>query len=512
MEFQSLTFLFGFLPATLAGYYLLRRTRYANLFMLVASCYFYAAAAVWYLAPLFFTALIDFFIGQKIAMSDEERYRRRMIVISVVANLFVLSIFKYGTWASSNATNLAALYGIALAPLVVPLPPAISFYTFQSMSYTIDIYRREFKPYRNVVDYLSFVTFFPHLVAGPMMRARDLLPQLAKVRPIPAAETIAQGLFLIMFGLFVKVVLADNLGGVVESVEKLIPAPGTKSTMPAGLGLIYAYAFTFQIYCDFSAYSSIAIGVAKLFGVDLMRNFQTPYFSANPSEFWQRWHISLSTWLRDYLYIPLGGNRGSTVATMRNLLLTMFLGGLWHGAGILFIVWGVYHGLLLVLYRAFPIDQFLTRNLGTLGRVMSIFLFFHLVVIGWIFFRSQPEQIGHIFSSIAALPGATVEHVKTYQQYFERAQSVSDWLRTVWGTFVGFFTKHWYLTVFGWGTVLFATPVIITDYLGYRQNREFGELYGAFSTVTKILLIVLFFYSIVLLGRRNSIDFIYFAF
>jgi D-alanyl-lipoteichoic acid acyltransferase DltB (MBOAT superfamily) len=520
MEFQTLTFIFGFLPLTLLGYYLLRTTRYANLFILLASAYFYAAAAIWYMAPLLITALLDFFIGQRIAESDREAYRRRLIVISMVANLGFLAVFKYTTWLSGHVTALAAMYGIAIAPLVVPLPPGISFYTFQSMSYTIDIYRKEFRPYRNVVDYLSFVSFFPHLVAGPMMRARDLLPQLARLRPIPSMAQIESALFLILFGLFLKTALADHLGGIVERTERLIPEAG-KGAMPPGLGLVYAYAFTFQIYCDFAAYSTIARGVARLFGVELMRNFQTPYFSANPSEFWQRWHISLSTWLRDYLYVPLGGNRGGLALTLRNLLITMFLGGLWHGAGVLFIVWGLYQGLLLVVYRVLPIDQLLTRYFGFAGRIAAVFIFFHLIVIGWIFFRAEPEHVGPIFSSILALPSAWMHHVGTYKQYFDALptfDAVGVWralyhyAATWWGTLKGFLLTNWYLTVFGWGTILFAIPAIVTDAIGYRYDTEFGDVYERFPLWLKVAAFLSFFYAIVLLARRQAIEFLYFAF
>ena len=198
----------------------------------------------------------------------------------MVANLGLLSVFKYTGWLSSDLSAALAPLGISLPAIALSLPPAISFYTFQSMSYTIDIYRREFKPYRNVVDYLSFVSFFPHLVAGPIMRARDLLPQLANIRPLPSAETVSGALFMILFGLFQKTVLADNFGGIVESIQGMV---ATKAPPQPGCELIFTYAFAFQIYCDFAAYSTIARGVARLFGVDLMRNFLTPYFSTNPS-------------------------------------------------------------------------------------------------------------------------------------------------------------------------------------------------------------------------------------
>jgi alginate O-acetyltransferase complex protein AlgI len=510
MQFNSYAFVFAFLPIVLCGYLILRKTRYANLFMLLASIYFYAVGAWWYLVPFFITALIDFFIGQKIEGSNDETHRKRLLIISVVANLGLLSVFKYTGWLSGSLSAALAGFGIALSPIAITLPPAISFYTFQSMSYTIDIQRREFKPYRNAIDYLSFVAFFPHLVAGPIMRARDLLPQLARIRPLPSAAMVSLALFMILFGLFQKTVLADNFGGIVEAIQAMM----ANKAMPVGMGLIFTYAFTFQIYCDFAAYTTIARGVARLFGVELIRNFLTPYYSSNPSEFWSRWHISLSTWLRDYLYIPLGGNQHGRLMTLRNLMVTMFLGGLWHGAGVFFIIWGVYHGLLLVIYRTIPIDTFLMRYLGRrLGKFASIFLFFHLVCIGWIFFRATPEQFGPIVQSILALPGAVADAVSAYGVYWQEV-----WTRPwripslVRGTIWGFIVKNWTFSAYTWGLLLFILPVIVTDYLGWRRGCEFPDLYERMPWLVRAPLILVLIYGIAFFARREANEFIYFAF
>jgi D-alanyl-lipoteichoic acid acyltransferase DltB (MBOAT superfamily) len=506
MQFNSFWFIFVFLPLTLGGYLLLRRTRYANAFMLVASLYFYSVGALWYLAPLFVTALLDFYIGQKIEDSSDDVYRKRLLAISVVANLGLLSVFKYTGWLTGS---VLPAFGLAVSPIALALPPAISFYTFQSMSYTIDIFRREFKPYRNVIDYMSFVSFFPHLVAGPIMRARDLLPQLARMRPLPTMATVSTALFMILFGLFQKTVLADNFGGFVEAVQRMIPG----SQLPAGMGLIFAYAFAFQIYCDFAAYSTIARGVARLFGVDLMRNFLTPYLSTNPSEFWSRWHISLSTWLRDYLYIPLGGNRGNSFSTVRNLMLTMLLGGLWHGAGIFFIVWGLYHGALLVLYRLVPIDIYLIRWFGRFGKFISVVLFFHLVCLGWIFFRATPAQFLPIMESIAALPGAIINILETYQPYFVQVlNGQNSFFGVALGTVWGFVSKNWVFSVYAWGVLLFALPVMVTDILGWRRNCEFPDLFESMPWIARTVVILALIYGIVFFARREANEFIYFAF
>jgi hypothetical protein len=274
------------------------------------------------------------------------------------------------------------------------------------------------------------------------------------------------------------------------------------------------YGFAFQIYCDFAAYSTIARGSAKLFNVNLMRNFLTPYMASSPSDFWQRWHISLSTWLRDYLYIPLGGSKHGKWLTMRNLMITMFLGGLWHGAGFLFILWGLYHGLLLVIYRVLPLDQWLVRYCGRrLGKLLSIVLFFHLVCFGWIFFRATPGQFGPIWSSIVALPGAVIDHIAAYAVYFEPVSLFSlDFLRVCFGTVRGFITANWALTVYGWGIVLFALPAIVTDIIAWRRGVEFADLYERMPTTVKIGTILLLLYAIQFFGRRESNEFIYFAF
>jgi len=334
MAFHSFGYVAYFLPITLLGYLLLRRTPLCNAWLLGCSIYFYAVGNWWWVAPFFVSALFDYWMGLRMEATDAARMRRRLIILSCILNLGLLSVFKYTTWLSSEASVLAGMFGIALAPLVVPLPAGISFYTFQSMSYTIDIYRKELRASRNVIDYLCFVAFFPQLIAGPIMRARDLLPQLSRPRELATAANVEHGLFMILFGLFLKMVLADNFGGIVESISQMMR---TTSSLPPGVGLLFAYAFAGQIYCDFAAYSLIAWGTAKLFNIELMRNFATPYFATNPSDFWRRWHISLSTWLRDYLYITLGGNRYGVPRTLVNLTLTMVLGGLWHGASVMFI-------------------------------------------------------------------------------------------------------------------------------------------------------------------------------
>ena len=368
MTFATLSYLVVFLPLVLALYHVFRtRVGMANVVILGASYYFYGSSGLWLLIPLVFTSLIDFWTGAQLSKTESPRLRKLLLGFSLTANLGLLAFFKYTPWLidSINAGLVTAGFSAMLPVLAVTLPPGISFYTFQTMSYTIEVYRREMKPARSVVDYMAFVTFWPHLVAGPIMRANNLLLQLEQVRPKVSLDDARYALMLIGWGLFKKLVLADNFGSIVDGIDQHLKS----GFVWPGAGLLFAYAFAGQIYCDFSAYTDIARGSAKLIGVDLIRNFQTPYFAFSPGDFWRRWHISLSTWLRDYLYITLGGNRFGRLKEYRNLMITMTLGGLWHGAGILFVLWGIWHGLLLVFYRMVPIDQYLIKRFDETGKM-----------------------------------------------------------------------------------------------------------------------------------------------
>ena len=378
------------------------------------------------------------------------------------------------------------------------------------MSYTIDIYKKQFKPERNFISYLSFVTFFPQLVAGPIERAKDLVPQLATQRKLVTSEVASSALFLLLFGLFQKVVLADNFGNIVDLVFSSLNKDDN-SLLP-GMGLVFAYAFAFQIYCDFAAYSTIARGVARLFSVHLNRNFRIPYSASSPSKFWERWHISLSQWLRDYVYIPLGGNRHGSISTLRNLVITMLLAGMWHGAGILFIVWGLYHGLLLVFYRIVPIDKYLIRHFGRAGKILSVFIFFHLICIGWIFFRCTPDQLSPIFGSIAAIPNAIVQSFSSVWSYWVTLSGPLHFFGLLRGTLHQFIIQNWAFSFYLWGVLIFGIPLIVTDYFGWIHNVEFGDLFDKLSWAAKCCLILLIIYSIAFFGQRQANEFIYFAF
>lgn len=477
MTFTSWQYLLVFLPGIVILYHLFRTFWFVNVFVLAFSYYFYGSSALWYLLPLMVTSLIDFYVGMKLDHTDQQRWRKTLLLVSIIANLGLLAFFKYTPWLidSTNSAFVAAGISLSLPVLVVVLPPGISFYTFQTMSYTIEVYRKEMKASRNLVNYLSFVTFWPHLVAGPIMRAKSLLTQLETLRPAITADEFRYALILIGWGLFKKLVLADNFGYMVDTIDKSAHA----GTVWPGAGLLFGYAFAGQIYCDFSAYTDIARGSAKLVGIELGPNFRSPYLSASPTEFWRRWHISLSTWLRDYLYIPLGGNRRGARREYFNLLVTMVLGGIWHGAGLLFVLWGLLHGVLLIVHKVFPYDRYLERYLGPIGRAIAILITFHLVVLGWMLFRGDLGTIGPLLASIPAL--------------FEGSNLVV-------------------FTIVGRGVAALAVVVLVTDLIGYWKNVEFVEVLGKINPYVAATVMALCYFGVTILAKRESAQFIYFQF
>jgi D-alanyl-lipoteichoic acid acyltransferase DltB (MBOAT superfamily) len=358
-----------------------------NWLLLVASYYFYAAWDYRFLALLVASTLVDYTCGLALGAIQNQRLRRAVMCLSISFNLTLLGFFKYFNFFADNLHVIFGALGWQLdfVTLRVLLPVGISFYTFVTMSYVIDVYRREIAPTRNLLDFGIFVAYFPHLVAGPILRATKLLPQIATPRHITAPQ-IREGLWLIAWGFFQKVFVADNLAPLASHVF----APGAHDT---GINvLLGTYAFAFQIYGDFAGYSNIARGTSKLMGIELIENFRFPYLVLTPQEFWRHWHISLSSWLRDYLYIPLGGNRGPRWKTQRNLLVTMLLGGLWHGAAWTFVLWGLYQGLLLILYRPFESAFAALRHqkggYGATAGFAGRFVMFHLTCFGWMIFRA----------------------------------------------------------------------------------------------------------------------------
>lgn len=362
------------------------------------SSYFFYGWWDWrFLSLIFISTVVDYWAGLAMERAGENERRRRIALwVSVATNLGILGFFKYFNFFADSLAGLLQVVGVdtPVRHLNIILPVGISFYTFQTMSYTLDIYRRQLKPTRNFLDFAAFVSFFPQLVAGPIERAAKLLPQIEQPRTIRRGD-MESGAWLVVWGLFKKCVVADNLAVLVDGVFGAETATGAAA-------LLALYAFAFQIYCDFSGYSDIARGLARWMGIELMLNFNNPYFAVNPKEFWARWHISLSSWLRDYLYISLGGNRRGRGRRYANLALTMLLGGLWHGAAWTFVVWGAFHGLLLVVYHAWA-SRFAPKGGADSGRWVWLrrILLFHLVCLGWLFFRAESlGQAGALLQQI----------------------------------------------------------------------------------------------------------------
>jgi len=351
MLFNSLQFAVFFL--VVYTLYLRAGHRAQNRLLLIASNVFYATWDWRFLLLLWISTYMDFLFGRHMERQADAIKKRRFVAYSVIANLVFLGIFKYFNFFAENLQAMATMAGWTLDPVTVHiiLPVGISFYTFQSMSYIIDIYRGNMRPVQSLADYALFVSFFPHMVAGPIMPAKNLLPQVTQPRTVDW-QKFREGCWLFFWGLFTKVFVADNLGHIVDQVFQ---KTGSVSGAEVVLGV---YAFAFQIYGDFAGYSEMARGLAKMMGFELMVNFRFPYFVTNPSDFWKNWHISLSTWLRDYLYIPLGGSRGGELMLYRNLAITMFLGGLWHGAAWTYVLWGAYQGLILCLHRFWARSRF----------------------------------------------------------------------------------------------------------------------------------------------------------
>ncbi|GAA5128588.1 MBOAT family protein [Luteolibacter yonseiensis] len=398
MVFNSIAFLV-FLAIVLTFYYRLRH-RAQNVLLVVASYVFYGWWDWRFLGLLLFTTFFDYWCALRLEATSDPSRKKGFLAFSMALNLGVIGVFKYFDFFAEGLADILNTFGMRadLPTLHVILPLGISFYTFLSMSYTIDVYRRELKAVRNPLDFMLYVSFFPHLVAGPIVRAKDLLPQCVRPRVI-RREQVIDGIWLCLVGYLKKIVIADRLAPFVDA--------GFSSGQPPfsdAASWLVLYAFAFQIYGDFSGYSDIARGLAKLMGFELVHNFKAPYLVSNPAAFWRHWHISLSVWLRDYLYIPLGGNRHGAFRTTRNLMITMVLGGLWHGAGIAFLAWGFYHGILLVLHRGWdsvkrkvPTGTPAASGPGVFFlKAMGVALFFHLTCIGWLLFRSGtvPAEIG----------------------------------------------------------------------------------------------------------------------
>ena len=398
MNFTSLTFLI-FCILVFSLYWAVENRRLQNFLLVVSSYTFYGWWDWRFCFLMLISSSVDFALGLLMYQSEYLRQRKLILSMSIVANLGLLGFFKYANFFVDNLELIATQLGVQLSPftLKVILPVGISFYTFQTLSYTIDIYRNQLQPTRSLIDYLAFVSFFPQLVAGPIERASHLLPQFLSPRQFND-QMARDGLRQMLVGFFKKMVLADNLAVIVDGTY------GNVADQSGAALLMATVCFAFQIYYDFSGYSDIAIGTAKLFGIELMQNFAYPYFSQSVGEFWRRWHISLSTWFRDYVYIPLGGSRASTLGRMRNVLITFIISGFWHGAAWTFGIWGALNGAVLLLETSVgsrvqrvrsqtPGGEGLLPSLMILGRMLLTFL---IICLTWVFFRSA--TLGEAFT------------------------------------------------------------------------------------------------------------------
>jgi D-alanyl-lipoteichoic acid acyltransferase DltB (MBOAT superfamily) len=454
--------------------------------LLVASFLFYMAFIPSYALILVTLILIDYFAGLLIEKTSGQR-RKTYLLVSLVSNLLFLGVFKYFNFFNANIAALANFFDLKypIHALNIILPIGLSFHTFQAMAYTIEVYRKRVKAERNLFIYALYVMFFPQLVAGPIERPFNLLPQLKANHRFDYQNAVI-GLRLILYGLFKKMVIADNLAPYVSLVFKNVT---DYQGITLILGMIF---FAFQIYCDFSGYSDIAIGCAQMMGYKLVKNFDYPYFSRNIGEFWQRWHISLSSWFRDYVYIPLGGSRVSKIKWWRNIFMVFILSGLWHGANWVFAVWGVLHGVYYLLYSV------LGKMIGRLFGWLQILLTFSLVCVAWIFFRAQNLDdawfmLTHLTFGIGG-----------YFRYLLEKGVSADWNQVMAPfTITGAHREVWWLIAMVAGFVIF-------EFARFRGTK-IANLESGSKLVRWVVYLVLIF-VIVNFGAVKETPFIYFQF
>ena len=389
MLFNSLEFAIFFI--TIFILYWILPHKFRKYLLIAASILFYMSWSVPFVSLLFISAYVDYYCSAAILKTESSIKKKIYVLISLIVNLSLLGFFKYTTFLFENVNSFFDFLNIDYSCPVwnIILPLGISFYTFQTMSYTLDVYRGEKKTAKNLADFFLYISFFPQLIASPIVRASEFLEQINPVKKINA-EDIHNGLNLIFIGLIKKVLFADNISKIVED---FFSSPLQYNSISAWIGV---YAFAFQIYFDFSGYCDIAIGCARLLGFNLPKNFDIPYKAHNMRDFWRRWHITLSTWLRDYLYISLGGSRCSELKVYRNLLITMVLGGLWHGASWNFVIWGLYLGIILSITRYIELSKTfeIIRKIEFKGRkLILIIINFHLVCVSWVFFRAESLKI-----------------------------------------------------------------------------------------------------------------------
>ncbi len=477
MLFNSLQFLV-FFPIVTLLYFLLPH-KYRWVLLLGASCYFYMFFVPYYILILVFTIIIDYYAGILIEKQTSQKSKKNFLLLSLIANIGILAVFKYYNFFIENINSVFHLAEstMSLSTLSIVLPIGLSFHTFQAMSYTIEVYRGNQKAEKHFGIYALYVMFYPQLVAGPIERPQNVLPQLHKHHSFNYDRLIS-GLRLMMWGIFKKVVIADSFALIVN------PFYNNVSDASGWQLLLATYCFTIQIYCDFSGYSDIALGAARIMGIDLMQNFNTPYLSKSISEFWVRWHISLSTWFRDYLYIPLGGNRSGKTKWIRNILIVFLISGFWHGANYTFIIWGALHAFYLIFARVtekFRAD-FRIKVFGESASILKywdVFITFNLVAFAWIFFRANSVSDSLII--IQKISSAIVHGLSSFK-------SIIGYLEL----------KH--------------KLIIICFAASYLFERRINLLTNSSQNFYNRVFFVVLLMLVVLLGKSTQEQFIYFQF
>lgn len=452
-------------------YILSRKTHYFRItYVVLFSLFFYYKSSGVYFWILIFSSVVDYSLSRLIYVEAKQFYRKFYLILSLVINLGMLGYFKYTNFFIDNYNSL---FDGNMKFEDIILPVGISFYTFQTLSYTIDVYRRELEPTKSFMDFLFFVSFFPQLVAGPIVRASDFIPQIYEKLKL-TKEDFNRALFLIIGGLIKKAVISDYISS--NFVDRVFDAPNSYTAFE---NLMASYGYAIQIYCDFSGYSDIAIGLALLMGFWLPDNFRTPYQSASITEFWRRWHISLSSWLRDYLYISLGGNRKGKIRTYFNLFMTMLLGGLWHGASWKFVVWGVLHGLALVVEKFF--GQFIKLPKNVFVRTIQVILTFHFVVFCWLFFRAKD---------------------------FETAFQIADNI-----TKLTFDFNQWQTIVLGYKNVFLLIAIgVVWHFVPVKTLAGMQKTFSTLPLVAKAVLLGLIYWVVYATASADTQPFIYFQF
>lgn len=479
MLFNSIDFAV-FLPIVFFLYWFVvnKNLKIQNIFLLIVSYIFYGWWDWRFLFLIVFSTCVDYFVGLQISKTDNKQKRKGLLGISLLVNLGLLGFFKYYNFFIDSFTEAFTFLGYSIQPyrLSIILPVGISFYTFQTLSYTIDVYNKKLTPTKNFINFAAFVTFFPQLVAGPIERATHLLPQFFKARVFEYSKAV-DGLKLILWGLFTKIVVADNCAIVVNDIFE-------NYTDYSGSTLLFgAVFFAFQIYGDFSGYSSIAIGVSKLFGFDLTQNFATPYFSRDIAEFWRRWHISLTTWFRDYLYIPLGGSRGGTGMKIRNTFVIFLVSGFWHGANWTFVFWGALNALYFLPLLLSGKNRKNTNTVAE-GRLLPgfkeafqiIFTFF-LTVIAWVFFRSETiskavDFLKRMFADLISNINYENLRASYYTVFYIVILLIIEWInREHKHTLEVFLNKK--TTWLRWSFYLIITILVLNSFFKAGDNQDF---------------------------------------